>query len=71
MGKGGENSVQANEASSANKVKKISLEELARHRTPNDAWVSYKGKVYDVSNWETHPGKAHTSIVIMFNLKLI
>ena len=20
------------------------------------AWISYKGKVYDVSSWEDHPG---------------
>lgn len=48
MGKGGDQT----------RVKhgKISLEELAKHRTPTDAWVSYKGKVYDVSDWEEHPG---------------
>jgi cytochrome b involved in lipid metabolism len=23
----------------------------------NVAWISYQGKVYDVSNWEDHPGK--------------
>lgn len=51
MGKGGESSVQPN-----NKARKITTEELSHHRTPNDAWLAYKGKVYDVSNWEDHPG---------------
>jgi len=72
MGKGGDK-VQSN---------KISLEELSKHRTPQDgtyihkscsfyisliysillfinnliAWVSYRNKVYDVSNWNDHPG---------------
>eukprot|EP01038_Epipyxis_sp_PR26KG_P016254 gene16254-22133_t len=49
MGKGGENAQELN-------GRKISLEELSHHRTPDDAWVSYKGKVYDVSAWEDHPG---------------
>lgn len=50
MGKGGEN-VQI-----PHKGRKISLEELSEHRTPEDAWMTYKGKVYDVSGWEDHPG---------------
>jgi cytochrome b involved in lipid metabolism len=29
---------------------------LLQHRTPEDAWMTYKGKVYDVSGWEEHPG---------------
>ena len=48
MGRGGE----ANAAPS----KKITIEELAKHRTPEDAWMCAKGKVYDVSNWNEHPG---------------
>eukprot|EP01031_Cornospumella_fuschlensis_P040060 gene40060-48815_t len=51
MGKGGESN-----QSKASAVKKISWEELSKHRTPNDAWLAYRGKVYDVSNWEEHPG---------------
>ncbi|RYG63568.1 hypothetical protein EON64_15680 [archaeon] len=23
------------------------------------AWLAYRGKVYDVSNWEEHPGAVH------------
>jgi len=59
MGKGGE---KLEHLSSSNKteapktLKKISLDELLHHRTPNDAWLAYQGKVYDVSNWEDHPG---------------
>lgn len=52
MGKGGE----AGKSATNGTDKMISLEELAKHRTPNNAWVSYKGKVYDVSGWEDHPG---------------
>jgi len=50
MGKGGETQKEVNN------TRKISLEELSHHRTPDNAWLSYKGKVYDVSNWEDHPG---------------
>jgi fatty acid desaturase/predicted heme/steroid binding protein len=34
----------------------ITLEELRKHRTPADAWMSHKGRVYNVSNWTSHPG---------------
>lgn len=37
--------------------KKVSLEELDKHRTPKDAWIAYDGKVYDVTSFgEQHPG---------------
>lgn len=26
-------------------------QEVAKHRTPNDAWMVYRNKVYDVSGW--------------------
>ena len=39
------------------KSKQITLEECAKHRTPNDAWLHMRGKVYDVSNWDDHPGE--------------
>lgn len=35
---------------------KISMEEVKKHRTPDDAWMVCRGKVYDVSGWEEHPG---------------
>jgi fatty acid desaturase/predicted heme/steroid binding protein len=48
MGKGGEKSTSSD--------RKISQDELNQHRTPENAWLSYKGKVYDVSGWQEHPG---------------
>lgn len=65
MGKGGEKNSSSSDASSTTNInsvqgektkRKISLEELSLHRSPNDAWMSYKGSVYNVSNWESHPG---------------
>lgn len=37
-------------------VKTLTLAEVAKHRTPEDCWMHLKGKVYDVSNWNDHPG---------------
>ena len=37
-------------------ARKISWNEVQKHRTPEDAWVVYNQKVYDVSNWHEHPG---------------
>lgn len=37
----------------------ITKAELAQHSTANDCWVSYKGEVYDVTNFlAKHPGGA-------------
>jgi len=30
---------------------KYTWEEVKKHNTPEDAWVVYFNKVYDVSNW--------------------
>lgn len=57
MGKGGEGPQHHG------KEKKITLDELSHHRTPNDAWMSYRGKVYDVSKWEDHPGEQPDSYI--------
>lgn len=35
---------------------KITLDELKKHRTPDDCWIQIKDKVYDVSGWNQHPG---------------
>jgi acyl-lipid Delta6-acetylenase / acyl-lipid (9-3)-desaturase len=67
MGKGGgsggehannyaTNASKKNETSTLNNGRKITMCELGEHRTPTDAWITYKGKVYDVSNWNEHPG---------------
>ena len=37
-------------------VRRLTLAEVAKHRTPEDCWMHLKGKVYDVSNWNDHPG---------------
>ena len=48
MGKGGQQQKKV--------PRKITLDELSDHRTPENAWISYRNKVYDVSNWREHPG---------------
>jgi fatty acid desaturase/predicted heme/steroid binding protein len=60
MGKGGENSQWAEKAKNKrnNKISetKFSLEEVQKHRTPEDAWMVHSNRVYDVSGWHNHPG---------------
>lgn len=51
MGKGGEALIKNNEVK-----KSFTWEEVQKHRTPQDAWVVYNNKVYDVSDWYEHPG---------------
>lgn len=51
MGKGGD-------AAATTKQSKISWSQVKEHCTPDDAWVVYQNKVYDVSNWHEHPGGA-------------
>lgn len=35
----------------------LTLEEIAKHNTDTDAWIIYKGKVYDVTDYvKKHPG---------------
>ena len=37
----------------------VSRAELSKHSTQSDCWVSYKGKVYDLTAWlPKHPGSA-------------
>lgn len=56
MGKGAGSGGEQNCEPNSKQVRRVTLEELGQHRTPNDAWMSYKGRVYDVSNWKDHPG---------------
>lgn len=60
MGKGGEgpqwgSSAQPQGGSKA-PYKSISMEDVAKHRTPEDAWMVHNNRVYDVSGWHEHPG---------------
>ena len=34
----------------------VTREEMKKHRSPTDAWASIGRKVYDISNWNEHPG---------------
>lgn len=64
MGRGGER-IETTEALSftadkAGTIKqrggKITWDEVRQHKTPQDAWLVYRNKVYDVSGWQDHPG---------------
>lgn len=34
----------------------LTNEQVRQHKTPQDAWLVYRNKVYDVSGWYQHPG---------------
>ena len=38
----------------------ITAEELAKHSTEGDCWITYSGKVYDYSQADLHPNMAKT-----------
>ena len=41
-----------------NQAKGINLEDLSKHNKLEDCWVSYNGKVYDLTSWlPNHPGR--------------
>jgi fatty acid desaturase/predicted heme/steroid binding protein len=63
MGKGGDANVLKSKAKDASEkakttAAKYTWSEVQTHRIPSDAWVVYKNKVYDVSDWYEHPGGA-------------
>ena len=44
-------------ASAQSKARKISMEEVKKHDTEEDAWIVVNGKVYDVTKFlDDHPG---------------
>jgi cytochrome b involved in lipid metabolism len=46
-----------NDNTDAKKPIEISSEELSSHNNAADCWVTYQGKVYDLTTWITkHPG---------------
>jgi cytochrome b involved in lipid metabolism/fatty acid desaturase len=59
MGKGGDKIITSSPVVSSTATKaKYTWAEVQQHRTPDNAWVVYQNKVYDVSNWYDHPGGA-------------
>jgi len=54
MGKGGESAARL--VKSKDEATKFTFQEIQKHRVPEDAWMIYNDKVYDVSNWHEHPG---------------
>lgn len=62
MGKGGEAAMKQSAGKDGSEmtkaVEKYTWEEVKKHCTPDDAWIVYMGKVYNVSNWHEHPGGA-------------
>ena len=60
MGKGGDakKPIAGGGATSPTAPTKYTWADVQQHRTPDDAWVVYHNKVYDVSNWHEHPGGA-------------
>lgn len=54
MGFGSGSGAEKKEAGQLKRL--ISVEEVGKHRTPDDAWMICKGKVYDISGWKNHPG---------------
>jgi cytochrome b involved in lipid metabolism/fatty acid desaturase len=61
MGKGGRQNPTAVQKAAAGELtkkttEKITWSEVKKHTSPEDAWIVYNNKVYDVSNWHEHPG---------------
>jgi len=61
MGSGGRSIVaKASTRKNAGEMTKTSTkytwEQVKEHTSPEDAWVVYHNKVYDVSDWHEHPG---------------
>jgi cytochrome b involved in lipid metabolism len=57
MGGGAEKRHNTRSGAAEGVNKKITLDELAKHREMDNAWVTMRGKVYDISGWEDHPGR--------------
>ncbi|KAF4509360.1 hypothetical protein G6O67_003538 [Ophiocordyceps sinensis] len=48
---------RSNSSSMASATREHTLQQIAQHKTPDDAWIAIHGKVYDVSGYlDLHPG---------------
>jgi len=56
MGKGGDAAVTLKGKDQLKQIPKYTWKEVKEHATPDNAWIVYHNKVYDVSNWHDHPG---------------
>jgi len=56
MGKGGDAAVTLKGKDQLKQMPKYTWTEVKEHATPDNAWIVYHNKVYDVSNWHDHPG---------------
>ena len=58
MGKGGDAAVALKGKDQLKEMPKYTWANVKQHSTPDNAWIVYHNKVYDVSNWSDHPGGA-------------
>lgn len=58
MGKGGDAAVALKGKDQLKEMPKFTWAQVKEHSVPSDAWIVYHNKVYDVSNWNDHPGGA-------------
>ena len=56
MGKGGDAAVALKGKDQLKEMPKYTWKDVKEHATPDNAWIVYHNKVYDVSNWNDHPG---------------
>lgn len=51
-----DSSANNNSKDTMTEVKKYSMAEISKHNGKDDCWLLIAGKVYDVSEYATHPG---------------